>query len=1506
MKTPVSLLSKRGYLFTFSSFYCQLAITLLLGLLTTLSSQAQIKLWEKTFGGNHSDQLTIVEQTSDGGYIAGGSSSSGIGADKSEPNRGECNTDKCTTDYWVIKIKPDGSKAWNTTVGGNDADYLTAIKQTSDGGYILAGYSSSEKSGDKSENNKGSYFNRDYWIVKLNASGKKVWDKTLGGYENDYLYALQLTNDGGYILGGFSYSGKSGDKTQDNKGSYDYWVIKLKADGSKVWDKTFGGGEADNLSSLITTPDGGYLLGGRSNSDKSGDKSEPRKSDCTDGFGTPCDDYWVVKISGLGTKQWDKTFGGNRDDVLNALAVAPDGGYLLGGRSESSKGLDKSEPSRDATDDDLLGDYWVIKIGTSGNKVWDKTFGGNERDNLTSILPIKGGGYLLSGNSDSDRGGDVGPRRGIGDTWLIRIDAQGKKLWDTSVASGSQITSASDGNILLGGTSGFYPANDYWLVKLQIPNKKVQTIAFYPPDKALTSSPFTLSAKASSGLPVTFKLISGPATQKGNQLHFTGYGIVVVKASQAGNTTYSPVEFTASFRVQRLTPQNDKTIGGNSIDNLADMVATPDGGYLIGGTSFSGISGDKSTANKGLSDYWLVKTDTNKKKIWDKSFGGKGTEKLATIISTSDGGYLLGGTSSSGINGDKSEASKGNNDYWLVKVDAYGNKLWNKTIGGNLDDNLSTLVATTDGGYVLGGTSKSGKSGDKSEENQGKTDEFGQTPTDFWVVKVDSKGNKVWDKTLGKATDEILTSLIATPDGNYLVGGQNTNNEGGNDFWLVKINGNGNQLWDKNYNRDFYNKLTSMVATPDGGYVLVGISGFETYGYWALKVDAKGNSVWSNFFLGNSIYCFACETNYSIPIDILPTSNDHYLIAGYSWSNIGFDRTEENRGNQDYWLVEIDGDGKKIADKSFGSSESDQLAAIMATPNGGYLLGGHSNSNIGYEKTENSKGDYDFWLVETKISAFPPASLAAWNLRYGGNQSDYLTTVLPTNDGGYLLGGYSNSGQSGDKSQSSYGKSDYWVVKTDAAGAKLWDRRYGGSGEDYLKSIISTKDGGFLLGGSSESGINGNKTAPNKGGRDIWVVKISSSGEKEWDRSYGGSNTEDLQKIILLPDAYSDTYLLAGYSDSPVSGDKTQDSQGGKDYWLVKIYSFNGAIGWDNRYGGADDEYMGDVLALANGDLLVGGTSFSSASGDKTQGNQGGSDYWLLRTDNQGKKLWDKRYGGNNQDQLLAIVNPSFNTILLAGHSASGVSGDKSQASQGSKDYWLLQVNNLGEKQWDKTYGGAGEETLRSLITDKDGGYVLGGTSFSGKSGDKSQASQGASDYWIVKTDAAGNKLWDKRYGGSQEEELRAVWPTSDGGYLLGGRSSSGVSGDRAQPSQGENDFWLVKVAPVKTITPLVAARQPAVNQEVTNPASLLPFSAYPNPFVQEVTVRFRVPQTQKVSLKVYDSQGREVTTLFQGEALANQTYMRQWQGNHASAGIYILRLQTKDIQSNQKVILTR
>ncbi len=213
------------------------------------------------------------------------------------------------------------NKVWDKTIGGNRLDQLNAMQQTRDGGYILGGWSLSGISGDKSEESKG---NEDYWIVKLNADRSKAWDKTIGGANTDQLFSLQQTRDGGYILGGSSFSGISGDKSEANKseGYYsDYWVVKLNADGTKAWDKTIGGNDTDELFSVQQTSDGGYILAGRSQSDVSGDKTQARVGNT---------DFWVVKLAADGSKTWDKTVG-ESNYLTGAIRQTTDGGYIVGG-----------------------------------------------------------------------------------------------------------------------------------------------------------------------------------------------------------------------------------------------------------------------------------------------------------------------------------------------------------------------------------------------------------------------------------------------------------------------------------------------------------------------------------------------------------------------------------------------------------------------------------------------------------------------------------------------------------------------------------------------------------------------------------------------------------------------------------------------------------------------------------------------------------------------------------------------------------------------------------------------------------------------------------------------------------------------------------------------------------------------------------------------------------------------------------------------------------------------
>jgi len=217
-------------------------------------AQAPAIEWQNTIGGSSADQLNSINQTSDGGYILGGRSASGISGDKTEASQGHY-------DYWVVKINSLGVIEWQNTIGGSGNDELQSISQTSDGGYILGGWSNSGISGDKTEASQGSY---DYWVVKLNSLGVIEWQNTIGGSSYDGLYSINQTSDGGYILGGFSESGISGDKTEASQGSWDYWVVKLNSLGVIEWQNTIGGSSYENLRSINQTSDGGYILGGHS------------------------------------------------------------------------------------------------------------------------------------------------------------------------------------------------------------------------------------------------------------------------------------------------------------------------------------------------------------------------------------------------------------------------------------------------------------------------------------------------------------------------------------------------------------------------------------------------------------------------------------------------------------------------------------------------------------------------------------------------------------------------------------------------------------------------------------------------------------------------------------------------------------------------------------------------------------------------------------------------------------------------------------------------------------------------------------------------------------------------------------------------------------------------------------------------------------------------------------------------------------------------------------------
>ena len=488
------------------------------------------------------------------------------------------------------------------------------------------------------------------------------------------------------------------------------------------------------------------------------------------------------------------------------------------------------------------------------------------------------------------------------------------------------------------------------------------------------------------------------------------------------------------------------------------------------------------------------------------------------------------------------------------------------------------------------------------------------------------------------------------------------------------------------------------------------------------------------------------------------------------------------------------------------------------------------------------------FLLFGPLPAAAQAPSAQWDRAFGGSAEDRLSVVRQTADGGYILGGASQSGVSADKSQPSQGGFDYWVVKLDGTGAKTWDYTYGGTSEDRLTSLQQTADGGYILGGFSSSGASGSKTQPSRGGFDYWVVKLNAQGLKTWDFTFGGGINDRLAGVQQTADG---GYILGGQSDSGASGDKSQAGQGSLDYWLVKLDAA-GAKVWDRSLGGISNDILNGVQQTTDGGYILGGFSYSGVSGDKSQPTFGSGDYdyWVVKVDATGTKQWDRTLGGTGFDNLTSIQQTADGGYLAAGFSNSGVSGSKTQPSRGDFDNWLVKLSPTGIKQWDRTFGGDGYDSLNGLQQTADRGYVFGSQSNSSISGEKSETNQGPAntpDFWAVKVDSAGTKQWDRTFGGTQDDVLTSLRQTADGGFILGGFSNSGVSGNKTQAGRGNFDFWVVKLNPVRPSATRSSQALPALE-------------LYPNPAHTTVTVQLpaTAPRTG-LTVSLLDATGRLV-----------------------------------------------
>jgi gliding motility-associated-like protein len=544
--------------------------------------------WQKTYGGTDNDEAEKIIQTNDGGYIIIGWTYSNNGDVTGQHPGG-------TGDCWIIKTDPVGNISWKKTIGGTGYEDGLDIKQTTDGGYIVCGHTSSNDADFANLYTGGSY-QYDAFVAKLDATGNIQWIKTYGGAGYDVFISIEQTADGGYITSG--YTSSNDNDVSGVHGDIDAWVVKLDGTGKIQWQKCVGGKMKDAAWCIKPTPDGNFVFTGFSESIDGDIKNSRGKLDIITG-----------KLDAQGNLLWIKNFGGSLDDWGWRLVCTSDGGYVVAGYAFSSNG--------DITKHYGQNDIYLLKYDAQGNLLWQKNFGGYDYDDPYSLEQTADGGFIVGGRTLSTSV-DVSSNHGNNDYWVFKVDMNGGLLWEKTLGGSKQdiahsFIATSDGGYIVAGTSyssdGDVLVNkgksDIWVVKLgqcllntpDVPNQIngnsspcVGTTVIYDIDPVNDATGYTWS------VPAGWSIISGQGTTQLTVTVGTGSGqvdvlayntckfsgkqilastptintspIITVKADNNNICKGSPVTFTAQT-VNAASPtyqwkKNGNNVGGNS------------------------------------------------------------------------------------------------------------------------------------------------------------------------------------------------------------------------------------------------------------------------------------------------------------------------------------------------------------------------------------------------------------------------------------------------------------------------------------------------------------------------------------------------------------------------------------------------------------------------------------------------------------------------------------------------------------------------------------------------------------------------------------------------------------------------------------------------------------------------------------------------------------------------------------------------------------------------------
>ena len=716
-------------------------------------------LGEKTFGDTGNDVASAIVATSDGGFaLAGWSSSPGT-------NGGD--------DFWLVKVTAAGVQSWSKWYGSATSDDAHGLVQTSDGGFALAGETNAKSGGQG-----------DFWLVRTDGNGGKLWDQTYGGSAYDVARGVVQVGDGGFALAGLTNS--------KGAGQSDAWLVRTDGSGVKLWDQTYGGAGKDFANAIAQPSDGGFALAGSVNGD-----------------------FLLVRTDADGNALWTRAFDGGAQDEAQAITPTSDGGFALGGFTGAA--------------------FWLVRTDATGNKLWDRSYGGIGFNAIQAIAATNDDGFALAGIADTN---------GLGayNLWTARTDSLGNKLWEqksggASAAVGWGIARTATGGFAVAGRLTSNQQDDAWLLRTDF---------------------WGNATCASSGLCLGFTYECDDANSCTADLCGQGTAgcwhanLADTAPCASGDACKTAETCTAGACGGGGAKLFDQKLSGSGGASGYSGVAVAPGGFVIGGTS---------TATSP-SQARLVRTDTAGGVVWDKTFSlGSYSGSVAAVLPTANGFAAAGSVASDnnsedvfllltdsagatftvgefGTPGSESgnalaEVSDGfviagrsgpvgspaMHDALLVKVDAAGNQVWLKTFGGGNGAQDATAISALGDGLIVAGWIQPA----------------GAPVAKVWLLRTDLAGNKLWAQSYGTTQTDGIDALAALTDGFAVTGSTTATGP----TTLTRVDASGAVQWTRSYTGT---GASAALAGVNGGFVLTGTA---TGGY-VLRVDDDGVALWQH------------------------------------------------------------------------------------------------------------------------------------------------------------------------------------------------------------------------------------------------------------------------------------------------------------------------------------------------------------------------------------------------------------------------------------------------------------------------------------------------------------------------------------------------------------------------------------------------------------------------------------------------------------------------------------